>query len=471
MTCLQGFSEDRTNQNAPPSAHPDIHTSRHPVQSGGLGVDVDALAAALAQRLGASLSQPLDTRTLGEAWSEIDSVLLQRRDVFSRTTRKNTRLAWAHVLRASIDLSVGHVAPCAMKAPTGDAVCVDERLPRRWARARCTADESLGGPLVGLIPLVVRADKGPVRRNRRRPYPRHVLVASVRHPLPRPVSTSPEGDISIAFDERPCLADVRICDLGPRHVTAAWNALAGPSLSTYAASFVARLVEADEVLGFAGLKRWREQWPSVPQPKKRHIEVSDEIHGEAIRCLEWALVDRAVDEQTLRILAVAMHAPGRLDEICALRRVDVDLRAKVLRLEDSKTGAGCVVLTAMAADLLRAQIGSLQWDETWVWPRSNEGGHARADSVSKAWLRLRRAYAAEKKTPEAAALLRWRAHDLGRGALTTQALKNGASIRHVQAALRHKDVRTTELYDHGRSLVGAQQAMELAVKPLKRGGS
>jgi integrase len=445
-----------------------------------MGVDeggVDALAAALLQRLGGAL-QPapaLSTRTLAEAWAEIDAVVLGRTGTLSKSTVRNTRLAWRHVLDAQVGRTVAALTNAGVELGPQTTACAEGEVPARGSHSmRCSALEALEGALVLPLWVVSRAPKRDSLR-RRPPRPHHMLrTGSFSHPLPK--SLVPEGDVSLECDATQRLRDTRICDLGPQHVTVAWNALAGPSLSCYAAHFVARLAEAD-ALGFPGLKRWREMWPSVPQSRRRNIEVSDEIHHEVLLALEWALDHTETELQTVRLLAFAAHTPGRLDEICSLRLPDVDLRGRVLRLEDSKTGPGQVVVTEPGAQLLRAQIDTLKWDATWVWPSDSAAGHVLRDSVSHAWLRIRRAYAEATKRSEARALLQWRAHDF-RGALATQALEHGASARHVMKALRHADIRTTWRYDHGRSMSGARAAMELAVKPLarmrdykKRGGS
>lgn len=422
---LQAFPEALSGQCLPLQGIPDFHRSAGTVCSAPVGVDVDELAAAIARRLGAvGLAPALDTRTLAEALSQVEAVFLARESALSRSSRRNTVLAFRRVLSAPLVELVG--------APVGRAVRgVD-------AAAECNPR----GRTFGRGRVQWRCEAGPAYE-----------------------IDTPEGDVSIAQPLAEVLGSVRICDLGPRHVTIAWNALAGPSLSTYAASFVARLGDAED-LGFVGLKRWRETWPTVPQSRRRHVDVSDEIHRAALLALTWALDDTECSEQTLRLIALALHAPGRLDELCSLRRHMVDLRGMVLRLEDSKTGAGNVVLTTPAADILRAQLASLPWDATHVWPSESAAGHVLRDSVSHAWLRIRRAYAEATQTPEAAALLRWRAHDF-RGALATQALEHGASLRHVQDALRHADARTTGRYVHGTSMRGARRAMEIAVGPLR----
>jgi integrase len=445
MTCRShAIPEDRSIQNCVGAGFPDTHSSAGRLFSGvvGVGVDVDgvkALAAALAQQLGA-LAPALDTRTLGEALLEVEQTVLAMAGRFSASTVRNTKLAFAHVLSAPLYATTA--------AP--------------------------------LRSTVARLDEGAACHAGRfefaRGCPRHRRCAeTVRRPLP----VEPEGDAMIEHATVGRLRDVRICDLDRRHVTAAWNALAGPSLSSYAAHFVARLGDAEE-LGFVGLKRWRDLWPSVPQPRRRNIEVSDEIHREVLRCLEWALDHTSTEVQTLRLLAFAVHTPGRLDELCSLRLQDLDLRGLVLRLEDSKTGPRQVPLTTAGANILRAQIQTLRWDATWVWPACMSAlGHMPRDTASHAWLRMRRAYAEATERSEARALLRWRAHDF-RGGLATQALEHGASVRDVQNALGHADVRTTERYVHGRSMTGPKRAMEIAVKPLhersdytgkKRGGT
>lgn len=400
-------------------------------QIGPPGFDYAAMARALADHLPAAAARDpradFDSRPLGEALSTIERVVLARKGGLRPSTVRVTALAFRIARETpAVPLCFGTEWPT---------------VGTQWP----ASDECAEGPATYARGKPVHLRCSPERAHR----------------------STRAGAVTI---ERPPLrlGDVPIRELVHEHVTACWNAFAGPSLSALASAFVARL-EDGERLGFAGLARWRAMWPSVPQSNRRHIEVSDEIHREALRCLEWAVGETEIDEQTLRLIALAMHCPGRLDELCSLRVQDVDLRAGVLRLVDSKTGPRPVPLTTAASDLLRTQLATLRWDATWVWPCATASGHARADTVSKTWLKIRRIHAEREQTPEAAALLRWRAHDF-RGALATQALEHGASIREVQRALGHADVRTTERYDHGGTMRGPREAMERAVRGLRGKG-
>ena len=386
--------------------------------------EVDAIAAALHARMVAAAAPKLDTRTLREAFAEVDRCVLSMQGRFAVSYVRLVRLA----VRTLVD------APALPLCAGRPAIPV----LRSSSSSKC-----LAGPAV--FARGCRVDR--------------------RCTSAAPSSCTSGGSVSLAAGLVPLLGDVRICDLDRSHVLAGWNALAGPSLSTRGIAIVARLRDAEE-LGFTGCLRWREMWPSIPVGARRHIEVTDEIHREAAACLEWAL-DGYMSEQVARIVALAMRCPGRLGEICSLRREHLDLRGQVLRLPDSKTGPRRVPLTTEACCILREQLRSLPWDATWVWPSDSATGHVLPTSVSRAWRRITAAWAARKPTPAAAALLRWRMHD-HRGALATQAAEHGAAPRNIQRALGHADFRTTEFYLHGTSMAGPRRAMELGASALDR---
>lgn len=274
------------------------------------------------------------------------------------------------------------------------------------------------------------------------------------------------------------IGDVRICDLSAEHVPVLWEALRGKrrdgspgkSLPSYSRALAPRIVDAEERCGFVGMARFRAMLPDLPQTARVNIEVSDTIHREALAAVRWAAENTDTDSQVLDLLDLSLRVPSRINELCSLTWPSVALGADVprLRLVDSKTGPGDVVLTRGAVAILQRQRERLQWDQLqgYVWPSDSARGHILPRTVSQAWRRIRAAYAEHRRTPEAAAVARWRLHDL-RGGLATQASDHGASVRHIQRAFRHKDPRTTERYVHGGSLHGPAAVIQMVEDVLE----
>lgn len=279
--------------------------------------------------------------------------------------------------------------------------------------------------------------------------------------------------------EHACAAigDVRICDLSVEHVPPLWEALRGKrrdgspgkSLPSYSRALAPRIVDAEVRCGFIGMARFRELLPDLPQTARRPIEVSDAIHREALAAIRWGAKHTETDPQVIDLLELSLRTPSRINELCSLTWPCVALGGEVprLRLLDSKDGPGDVVLTRGGVGILQRQRKRLRWDQLqgFVWPSDSASGHILPRTVSQAWRRIRAAYAEHRRTPEAAAVAQWCLHSM-RGGLATQASDLGASIRHIQRALRHKDPRTTERYVHGGSLRGPAEAMQVVENRL-----
>jgi integrase len=123
----------------------------------------------------------------------------------------------------------------------------------------------------------------------------------------------------------------------------------------------------------------------------------------------------------------------RLSEIMTLRWEHVDLKAKVLRLPDSKTGAKEVHLGEAAVDVLAA-IERLA-DNPFVIAGRNPGAHL--TDLQPFWQRVR----------GRAGLKNARIHDL-RHTFASVAVSHGQSLPMIGKLLGHTQVQTTARYAH-----------------------
>jgi integrase len=125
-------------------------------------------------------------------------------------------------------------------------------------------------------------------------------------------------------------------------------------------------------------------------------------------------------------LKLALYTGARRGEICAARWVDVDWDRRIIRLQESKTGARTIHLNDRALDVLRGlpRTGTLV---IGLKPRT----------LDHAWGLVRKR----------CNLVDVRLHDL-RHSYASLALKNGIPLAMVGKLLGHKRASTTERYGH-----------------------
>jgi integrase len=135
----------------------------------------------------------------------------------------------------------------------------------------------------------------------------------------------------------------------------------------------------------------------------------------------------------LAAIGLLILTGARLTEILTLRWEHVDLRAGVLRLPDSKTGAKLIYLNDAAIHLLRS-MPRMQGNR-YVIAGKKTG--ARLIDLQKPWRRLR----AKANLPDV------RIHDL-RHSFASVAVGVGMSLPMIGKLLGHTQAATTQRYAH-----------------------
>ncbi|MDX3966922.1 MAG: tyrosine-type recombinase/integrase [Bradyrhizobium sp.] len=152
--------------------------------------------------------------------------------------------------------------------------------------------------------------------------------------------------------------------------------------------------------------------------------------GKALREIE---ADGSETQSAINAIRLLMLTGCRLNEIMTLKWDYVDLRARELRLPDSKTGAKIVHFGETAAKVLKG-IEKLD-DNPWVITGRKEG--ARLTDLQHPWRRIR----------AKAGLDHVRIHDL-RHSYASGALALGEGLSMIGKLLGHTQVQTTARYAH-----------------------
>lgn len=180
---------------------------------------------------------------------------------------------------------------------------------------------------------------------------------------------------------------------------------------------------------------------AVPVPKfwKRRPLTRDEI----TRFLEsidvstaWGMRDRALFE--------LIYSSGlRVSEAAALKVADIDFERRLMVVRGKFDRDRVVPLSEVARDFLAHYLGDkLERPEAWVFEGTRggtKGRHFRSTSVSERFRILVREFGMDK--PEIST------HSI-RHSTATHLLENGASIRHVQELLGHRNIESTVRYTH-----------------------
>lgn len=164
-----------------------------------------------------------------------------------------------------------------------------------------------------------------------------------------------------------------------------------------------------------------------PYPEKKRVRYLSE---DEVRRLLGAL-DRSQSADIIRML---LFTGCRWGEIAKLRWEEVDLKARVIRLKDSKTGPRQVPLTEAAATVLLRQPSRFAGE--WVFP-SPRSPRKPVHSIRRYWEPLRADLGLEGL----------RIHDL-RHTMGSWLGIQGASGFVIAKALGHSQLSTTERYVH-----------------------
>ena len=169
-----------------------------------------------------------------------------------------------------------------------------------------------------------------------------------------------------------------------------------------------------------------------PENKRERYLSAGELHrvGEVLSEMEAERVEMPAAIAAIRLL---MFTGCRLNEIMTLQWRHVDMKAGLLRLSDSKTGAKNVQLGTPAIAVL-SRIKQVDGNP-WVLPGKIEG--ARLTDLQPFWQRVR----------GRAGLHDARIHDL-RHTFASVAAANGMSLLMIGKLLGHSSTETTKRYAH-----------------------
>lgn len=177
-----------------------------------------------------------------------------------------------------------------------------------------------------------------------------------------------------------------------------------------------------------GLPTSKIQKPKIPASAARNRRLEE---GELERLLEAARTSKS--EPAARILEFAVNTGMRRGEIAKMEWKDVDLKARVLQIPETKTGNPREIpLTSRAVDILKAQAvaGGLG---RGVW------GGIKADSITQMF----------KRACAKAGIDDLRFHDLRHEAASRLA-ENGWSVSEISAITGHKSWQALKRYTHIR---------------------
>jgi integrase len=180
--------------------------------------------------------------------------------------------------------------------------------------------------------------------------------------------------------------------------------------------------------------------PRFDEPKRERYLSAQELArlGKALDALE-KLGKKGDDGGESRYAVAAIRllvfTGCRLSEVLTLRWQDVDLKAGLLRLSDSKTGSKEVIVNAPARELLSA-LPPLERNPYVVVGRL-ENAHLSTAGLEQAWWRIR----------DRADLPGVRLHDLRRS-FASVAAGGGQSLPVIGALLGHTQAATTQRYAH-----------------------
>lgn len=169
----------------------------------------------------------------------------------------------------------------------------------------------------------------------------------------------------------------------------------------------------------------------VEQKRERFLDVREfTALGKVLREVER---DGSETQSAVDAIRLLMLTGCRLSEIMTLQWAHVDIKARALRLPDSKTGAKIVHFGKMAADVLKG-IEKLD-DNPYVVTGKKPGSHL--TDLQHPWRRIR----AKAKLDEV------RIHDL-RHSYASGALALGEGLPMIGKLLGHTQVQTTARYAH-----------------------
>ncbi|TAL44199.1 MAG: hypothetical protein EPN91_04910 [Salinibacterium sp.] len=180
---------------------------------------------------------------------------------------------------------------------------------------------------------------------------------------------------------------------------------------------------------------------SLPEPSgwKRRPLTRDEL----TRFLESIETTRAVGLKNRTLFELIYSSGLRVSEAAALKVGDIDFERRLMVVRGKFDRDRMVPVSEVARDFLVRHLGEkIDRSEAWVFEGSRgatKGNHLRSASVSERFRELLRAFGMDK--PEIST------HSI-RHSTATHLLENGASVRHVQELLGHRNIESTVRYTH-----------------------
>lgn len=230
----------------------------------------------------------------------------------------------------------------------------------------------------------------------------------------------------------PALGRLRVADVTRADVTRLSHSMRGtPGAANRTLAVLGKMMNLAEVWGLrpdgSNPCRHVQKYPE----RKRERFLSGEELGQLGEALSKCERERIVPPETVALVRLLALTGCRLGELTHLRWENVDLAARVLHLEDSKTGRKTVTLHAAAVQLLDA----LPHRAEWVLPGSRSGQPIR--NPFQQWDRIRKL----------AKLDGLRLHDL-RHSFASVAVGAGVSLYVTGRLLGHTQAATTSRYAH-----------------------
>ncbi len=179
----------------------------------------------------------------------------------------------------------------------------------------------------------------------------------------------------------------------------------------------------------------------IPEPKAwtRRPLTREEI----TRFLESIDVSTAVGLRDRALFELIYSSGLRVCEAAALKVSDIDVERRLMIVRGKFDRDRMVPVSEVARDFVVRHLGeTIEHAQAWVFEGTRgatKGRHLRSTSVSERFRNLLREFGMDK--PEIST------HSI-RHSTATHLLENGASIRHVQELLGHKNIESTVRYTH-----------------------
>jgi len=179
----------------------------------------------------------------------------------------------------------------------------------------------------------------------------------------------------------------------------------------------------------------------IPDPKvwTRRPLTRDEV----TRFLESLDVNTAVGLRDRALFELIYSSGLRVNEAASLKVGDIDFERRLMVVRGKFDRDRMVPVSEVARDFLVRYLGpKIEQPEAWVFVGSRgatKGGHLRSTSVSERFRGRLREFGMDR--PEIST------HSI-RHSTATHLLENGASVRHVQELLGHRNIESTVRYTH-----------------------